>query len=127
MTVKKVEFFVNGALCVVIRRDIWQEGEAADYTIENPFNWQGYVGITKEVSDRWSPHLAYSDNIERRQFLKVPGGITFDQENLGLHLGSKDHNFPRWIGWDSNHSRHWTVNCGEAITHTIALALTLTK
>lgn len=128
MTVKKLEFLVNGALCVVVRRDIWSETEAADHAIENPFNWQGYVGISKDTSDRWSPRLDWSDNAQRKDFYKVvPGGITFDQEHLGLHLSSKDHDYPRWIGWDSNHSAYWTVDCGAAITHTIALALALTK
>ena len=128
MTVKKLEFVVNGALCVVIRRDIRLEGEAADYRIENPFNWQGYVGITAATSERWSPRLGWRDNAQRKEFFKVvPGGITFDQETLDLHLNSKNHNFPRWIGWDSDHSSTWHVDCSEAITHTIALALALTK
>lgn len=129
MTVKKLEFLVNGALCVVVRRDIWQEGvEAADYFIESPFNWQGYVGITKDTSDRWSPRLDWSDSVQQKDFFRVvPGGITFDQDDLGLHLNSKDHDYPRWIGWDADHSSYWKVDCGEAITHTIALALALTK
>ena len=127
MTVKKLEFFVNGALCVVIRRDILLEGlEAADYNLDNPFNWQGYVGITVATSERWSPRL--DGSVQRKDFFKVvPRGITFDQESLHIHLNSKDHDYPRWIGWDSDRSNYWHVDCGEAITHTIALALALTK
>lgn len=123
MTVKKLEFLVNGALCVVVRRDIWG-------AVENPTNWQGYVGISEDTSKRWEPRLDCSDNAQRKDFFKVvPGGITFDQDPLGLclHISPKDHNFPRWIGWDSDHSGYWHVSCGEAITHTIALALALTK